>query len=121
MKTFGIISMMMLIMAFLAPSALSAQKAKLDTVKIKTSAECEMCKSKLETEVGKMKGVKSVVVDLTTQEVTVVYNSTKTAPDKIKTVISNAGYDADEVPANNRAKSKLPKCCTKPDADSVPK
>lgn len=120
MKNILSAAVMVLAMLF-APAALSAQKGKMDTVQIKTSAECEMCKSKVEGEVGKMKGVKSVSVDLATKMVTVVYNSSKTNPDKIRTVISNAGYDADSVPANNRAKSKLPKCCQKPAGDSVPK
>jgi periplasmic mercuric ion binding protein len=115
MKTVASIVVVMLAMLF-APANLSAQKAKLDTVKIKTSAECEMCKTKLEKEVGLMKGVKSVNLDLTTQVATVVYNSTKTDPAKIKQVIANVGYDADEVKANNRAQKKLPACC-QPGAD----
>lgn len=121
MKNIASIAVVLLAMIFLAPAGLSAQKAKMDTVKIKTSAECEMCKTKVETEVGRMKGVKSATVDLATKMVTVVYNGDKTNPDKIRTVISNAGYDADNVPANNRAKSQLPKCCQKPQGDSVPK
>lgn len=124
-KSLASVAIMLLAVLFLAPARLSAQNAKLDTVKIKTSAECDMCKTKLETEVGRSKGVKSVNVDLTTQVVTVVYNSNKTNPAKIKTVMSNAGYDADDVKANNRAAKKLPDCC-KPGAgqkncDTVPK
>lgn len=123
MKTVASIMVIMLAILF-APSNLNAQKAKLDTVKIKTSAECEMCKTRLEKEVSLMKGVKSVTVDLTTQVATVVYNNTKTDPAKIRTVIANTGYDADDVKANNRAQKKLPACC-KPGgmsgADSVPK
>lgn len=112
MKTVASIAIMILAVLF-APVNTMAQgtKSKQDTVKIQTSAECDMCKSKLETEVGRMKGVKSVTVDLKTQVATVVYNNTKTAPDKIRTVISNAGYDADDVKANNRSQSKLPACC----------
>ena len=124
MKTVVSVAVLMLAMLFV-PANVYAQKAKLDTVKIKTSAECEMCKTKLEKEVGLMKGVKSVTLDLTTQVATVVYNNTKTEPGKIRTVISNIGYDADDVKANNRAQKKLPDCC-KPGADqkkcdSVPK
>lgn len=123
MKTVASIVVIMLAVLF-APAHLNAQKAKVDTVKIKTSAECEMCKTKLEKEVGLMKGVKSVTLDLTTQVATVVYNNTKTDPAKIRTVISNTGYDADDVKANNRAQKKLPACCKPggmPAADSVPK
>lgn len=124
MKHIASIVVVMLAVLF-APVTMNAQKAKLDTVRIKTSAECTMCKSKVEKEVGLMKGVKSVNVDLTTQIATVVYNNTKTEPAKIRTVISNAGYDADDVKANNRAQKKLPACCQpgadQKNCDSVPK
>jgi mercuric ion binding protein len=95
----------------------TSAQAKLDTVKIKTTAECEMCKVKIEKEVGLTKGVKKATLDLATRELTVIYNPSKTTLAKIKTVISNAGYDADEVKANNRAKNKLPDCCKDPKGD----
>jgi periplasmic mercuric ion binding protein len=116
MKTF--ISTIILAIAFLTAGTnkVSAQ-AKLDTVKIKTSAECDMCKTKIEKEVGLTKGVKRATLDLATRELTVIYNPAKTTVAKIKTVISNAGYDADEVKANNRAKNKLPDCCKDPKGD----
>jgi cation transport ATPase len=116
MKTY--ISTIILAIAFLTAGTnkVSAQ-AKLDTVKIKTSAECEMCKTKIEKEVGLTKGVKRATLDLATRELTVIYNPSKTTVAKIKTVISNAGYDADEVKANNRAKNKLPDCCKDPNGD----
>ena len=81
-----------------------------------------MCKTKLETELGRSKGVKSVSVDLATQVVTIVYNTSKTDPDKLRTLISNIGYDADSVKANNRAQKKLPDCCQPgKNCDTVPK
>ncbi len=114
MKTF--ISTIILTFAFIFAGTITATaQAKMDTVKIKTSAECDMCKTKIEKEVGLTKGVKKATLDLATRELTVIYNPTKTTVAKIKTVISNAGYDADEVKANNRAKNKLPDCCK--DAD----
>lgn len=125
MKTLASITIVLLAVLFFAPTKLSAQNAKLDTVKIKTSAECENCKERLEMELGRTKGVKSATVDLTTKEVTVIYNSTKTNPDKIRTVIANIGYDADSVKANNRAQKRLPDCCQPggmdKKSDSVPK
>lgn len=125
MKTLASITIVLLSILFIAPAKLSAQKAKLDTVKIKTSAECDMCKTKLETELGRSKGVKSANLDLGTQVITVVYNSSKTNPGKLRTIIANIGYDADEVKANNRMQKKLPDCCQpsgdQKKCDSVPK
>jgi copper chaperone CopZ len=106
------ISIIILSIAFLiAGTSNASAQAKLDTVKIKTTAECDMCKNKIEKEVGLTKGVKKATLDLATRELTVIYNPNKTTLAKIKTVISNAGYDADEVKANNRAQKKLPDCC----------
>lgn len=106
------ISTVILTFALLFAGTITASaQSKMDTVKIKTSAECDMCKTKIEKEVGLTKGVKKATLDLTTRELTVIYNPSKTTVAKIKTVISNAGYDADEVKANNRAQKKLPDCC----------
>lgn len=106
------ISTIIFTLAFIVSGSITAAaQAKLETVKIKTSAECDMCKAKIEKEVGLTKGVKKATLDLTTRELTVIYNPSKTTVAKIKTVISNAGYDADEVKANNRAQKKLPDCC----------
>jgi periplasmic mercuric ion binding protein len=121
MKNLKSISLFTLLLLFCGGISLCAQTAeKTATIKIKTSAECDMCKQKLEKEVGLMKGVKKAELDLATQVLTVEYNPKKTNPDKIRTVITNAGYDADDKKANNRAQSKLPACC-KPGADSMQK
>ncbi|GAB4137298.1 MAG: hypothetical protein Fur0041_12020 [Bacteroidia bacterium] len=85
--------------------------AKTETITIKTSAECDMCKERIEKEVGLTKGVKKATLDLNTRVLTVVYNPKKITPDKLRQVIANAGYDADDVKANNRAQQKLPECC----------
>jgi len=112
MKNSLLICIVLLTSMLVAPSRISAQQAsKIDTVRIKTSGECDMCKNKIEKEVGLMKGVKTATLDLSTQVLTVVYNNNKTTPDKIRTVISGLGYDADTVKANNRAQKKLPSCC----------
>ncbi|MBI3512417.1 MAG: heavy-metal-associated domain-containing protein [Bacteroidetes bacterium] len=102
-------------MAFITPLKMNAQAANVtQTVKIKTSAECDMCKSRIEKEVRAMKGVKSADLDLTTKILTVEYNPKKISPENIRTAISNIGYDADDVKANNRSQKELPKCCHPP-------
>ena len=35
--------------------------------------------------------------------------------ENVKTAIANAGYDADDVKADEGAYKKLPKCCKKPE------
>ena len=98
--------------ALLLTFGITAHAQKKAEIKIKTSAECEMCKSTIEKTLKYTKGVKSATLDLTTREVTVVYNSKKITPDQLRKIISDAGYDADSVPANNKAYKKLQQCCT---------
>ncbi|MEW6467475.1 MAG: heavy metal-associated domain-containing protein [Bacteroidota bacterium] len=97
--------------AFVALTAVPAYAQKKAEIQIKTSAECEMCKATLEKALGYTKGVKSVNLDLKTRVVTVVYNPKKTNPDALRKVINDAGYDADNMPANNKAYKKLEACC----------
>jgi cation transport ATPase len=88
-----------------------ADAEKKTTIKIKTSAECEMCKKRIEKEMAFIKGVKKADLDLATRVLTVTYLPKKTSAEAIKTAISKIGYDADDVKADNKAYKKLPECC----------
>ena len=103
------------IMILLFVSAGSAQKAESDVkeVKIKTSAQCGMCKDRLEGALAYEKGVKKSVLDLNDKVLTVTYDSKKTSPEKIRQVVSKTGYDADDVAADKAAYDALPACCKK--------
>ena len=97
--------------ALLITFAVSAHAQKKAEIKIKTSAECEMCKATIEKTMAYTKGVKKATLDLKTRELTVVYNPKKISPDEIRKAINEAGYDADNMPANNKAYKKLEACC----------
>lgn len=95
--------------------AFSQKPASAIQIKIATSAQCEMCKERIEKALAYEKGVKKSNLDLITKELTVVYNPGKTDPDKIRLAVSKTGYDADQVPAESKAYKALPPCCKKPD------
>lgn len=122
MKTIQKISLLTFVLALFSFVNLHAQEkakpAKSATIVIKTSGECDMCKKKIEGEIGKMAGVKKAEFDVATHMLTVEYNPRKVSPDKIRKAISEIGYDADDVKANNRAQRELPECC-RPKADSA--
>jgi copper chaperone CopZ len=88
-----------------------AAYAQTEKVKIQTSAICTMCKDRIERDLAFEKGVKSSELDLETKILTVEYNSNKTNPDKIRTRITEIGYNADEKKRDPKAYSKLPECC----------
>jgi mercuric ion binding protein len=88
---------------------------KFKEISIQTSAQCEMCKTKIEETLAFEKGVKSSELDLRSKIVKVVFNPGKTNPSKIRNAISKSGYDADDIKADPEAYKKLPACCKKPD------
>lgn len=80
-------------------------------VKIKTSAKCKMCKSRLERNLGLSKGVSGAHLNLDDKVLTVKYNPKRTSEEKIRELVANTGYQADQIPAVESAHDKLPKCC----------
>lgn len=92
---------------------MGAAQAQDKEVKIKTSAICEMCKERLERNLGLSKGVKEAELNLDNKVMTVKYNPKKTDVASIKEIIMKTGYDADDVVADQKAHDKLPKCCQK--------
>lgn len=107
-----IISLMIFFTASLSMQAQNTKKTV--EIKIKTSAQCGQCKDRIEKALAYEKGIKSSNLDLKTKIVTVVYFANKTTPEKIRTVLSKTGYDADDVAAVKAAYDKLPPCCKKP-------
>ena len=108
MKNIGILSAIILLSAKIS-------LAQTDTLRVRTSAICDQCKERIEHDLSFEKGVKSSSMDLETKEVTVVYNTQKTNPQKICTAITKIGYDADTLKADAKAYGRLPECCKSPD------
>jgi periplasmic mercuric ion binding protein len=97
MKTIQKIFITILLAA--VPVLVAAQeKAKTtETVKFRTSIECNNCVNKVMTNLPQEKGIKDVKCDLTTKEVTVTYQKDKNNPDEIKKAIEKLGYTAKQV------------------------
>jgi copper chaperone CopZ len=97
-----------IVLAFFNPTQAQSSTA---TLQIETSAICGMCKTRLETELGFLRGIKSAELNLDTKELTVVYKTNKLKPDSIRAKIASLGYRADMVPAEPKAFEALPACC----------
>ncbi len=110
MKTVKKITAILVLFISVFSLSVSAQTAE---VKIKTSAQCDECKERIEKALAFEKGIKSSNVDIENQTITIVYYDKRTNPDKIRETIANIGYDADDVPAKKESYNKLPKCCKK--------
>ena len=87
-----------------------------ETVKIATSAQCigDCCKERIEEEMQFTKGVTAVNLDIESQVLTVTFKTKKNSVDNIREIISDIGYDADDVEADKEAHYKLPECCQNP-------
>jgi periplasmic mercuric ion binding protein len=89
--------------------------AQKETVQIKTTAQCDMCKERIEEEMQFTKGVTAVNLDVESQILTVTFKTKKNSVENIRTIISAIGYDADDVKADRRAHDNLPTCCQNPE------
>ena len=98
-----------IILIFVATASYS--QAKWDTIEIKTSSICDMCKRTIEGDLAFEKGVVNSNLDLEKHVVTVVYKPKHTDPDKIRKRLTEIGYDADSLKADPKAVEKLPECC----------
>ncbi len=90
-------------------------KAQTDTVKIITTSLCSTCKKTIEHNLSFEKGIKKSIVNIDTKELTVIYDSKKTNPDKIRLALTKIGYDADSLKADPKAYNRLPDCCKDPE------
>lgn len=101
----------MLIISIALMSMSLGFKPKTETAIIKTSAECGECKERIETKLNYTKGISFADLNYETQELTVKFKPDVISLLEIKTIVSELGYDADEVKANPTAQKALPTCC----------
>lgn len=88
-----------------------AGKIYAQEAKIQTSAECGTCKQRLEEVLNYTKGVKFAELNISDKTLNVHFNPKKITLEEIKKIISETGYDADEVKANPKSVEELPTCC----------
>ncbi|MEO5642260.1 MAG: heavy-metal-associated domain-containing protein [Bacteroidia bacterium] len=109
-KTLLLLTIVFANFAFLAP---------LQEITIKTASHCDhfdVCetgKQRLEKQLMLTSGIKQVNIDSKTMLISVKYNPKRITPEKIRKVISQAGYDADDVKADPKGVEQLDECCKK--------
>lgn len=86
-------------------------QTEIKNAEIKTTAECEKCKDRIEKAVNKLDGIKSVDLDVDSKICTVSYNEKEVSLKEIREKIASVGYDADDEQKDMRAYKRLPKCC----------
>jgi copper chaperone CopZ len=103
--------LILMMILFFSTTGLYAQKGNVQTVVIQTTAECGECEIRLEDKLNYTKGVQFAELDVPSKQLTVKFNAKKISLDEIRKIVSDLGYQADEVPADSKTYEALPACC----------
>ena len=96
-----------LLLISLSAAAQATKKAVIKT----PGLHCEKCKSKVEFYLSRQEGIVTVNSDYRKKTTTVTWITDRTNIEEVKAHISNAGYDADDVEAEEYTYKRLPKEC----------
>ena len=105
----SVVTIVLMILFTMVSNELSAQKTK--TIEFHTSAQCGMCKDAIEGAMNFERGIQFVELNLDNMFLTVKYNTIIHTEKSVKNLVSELGYSAGEVKANEKAMNELPKCC----------
>lgn len=97
---------------------LTAQQPTVKTTTFIVKGNCEECKAVIEN-AADIKGVKVLQWNDKTKIATVTYSPDKVSLTDIQKAIAAKGYDAGDFHGNDKAYSKLPKCCRYRDGKCV--
>jgi len=95
----------------------SLAQNKIATIRVNASIycdhcqKCESCGKRLEEAIFSEKGIKRVDIDEKEKTVNIVYNPTKTTPEKLRLAIAKVGFDADDIKGSAEAYAKWDDCC----------
>jgi mercuric ion binding protein len=94
----------------------SAQQQRPVSVRVSVPGmQCNDCKMRVEDVLKFEEGVVKFVAYPASRYVLVSYLKDRSNVENIKTAIANAGFDADDVTANEESYRKLPTPCKKPE------
>ena len=77
----------------------------------KVDGVCGMCKVRIETTTIKLKGVKVSKWDISTNQISLIYNEKKIKLNDIHKSIAEIGHDTEKVTATDKAYNSLAPCC----------
>ena len=97
------------VVLFFYTAHLSAQKSQ--TVTFQTSAQCGMCKERIEKEMNFAPGVQYAELNMDDMSLTIKFKSKKTTADDLRKRVAAIGYTADGVKPKEEDVKKLPLCC----------
>ena len=88
-------------------------------ISFEVSGNCGMCKNRIETATGKMKGVKFAEWSPETKEFKAIIDERKCSISDIQKKISGVGHDSRGFTAPEEVYEKLPECCKYRNPESI--
>lgn len=104
-----VIGVIMILLAFNASA--QEEKPKFETINIQTSALCGQCKDRIEDKLNYTKGISFAELNLDNKVLTVKFKTKYLTADRVRQIVVNLGYHADDIPRNVEAFKALPECC----------
>ena len=100
---------MVTFMFLLVIGNVNAQKSQ--TVVFQTSAQCGMCKDRIEGAMNFVPGVKYAELNMKDMSLSIKYNTKKISAGELRKRVAEIGYTADDVVPKEEDVKKLPLCC----------
>jgi copper chaperone CopZ len=93
--------------------SVQAQEKKNKNAKYVTevNGNCELCQKRIQKAAFSVAGVKSVVWNIETHQLSVIFNEEKCTLLEVKKAIAKVGHDTDEVKATDADYENLHHCC----------
>ena len=113
MKKLILLSILLIVGCLSIKNQGKSNNLQIDEINIPT-AQCNMCVATIENSLNGIDGILKYKVELETYRVKVKYNTDKLSLQNIEQLISKAGYQANNFPADVDAYNKLAMCCRIP-------
>jgi hypothetical protein len=78
---------------------------------IAVSGNCEQCQIRIQNAAYLVRGVKSAIWSVETNQLSLILNEEKTTITDVKKAVAKAGHDVDEFKTDDQTYENLPGCC----------
>ena len=111
MKGIGMKNRIFILVIFFSVLMIGCNNASEQMVINTPTIQCGMCQKIIEVGLAKVDGVSNPRVDLKTKKTILLHDPEKTNKQSIEKIVSELGYQANDLKANPDSYADLPACC----------
>ena len=111
MKGIGMKNRIFILVIFFSVLMIGCNNASEEMVINTPTIQCGMCQKIIEVGLAKVDGVSNPRVDLKTKKTILFHDPEKTNKKSIEKIVSELGYQANDLKANPDSYADLPACC----------